>query len=332
MMETNISSIVESLRTIRSGVKPCSPPFWARTGHTQTILGHLLPSDKLKGIGTSLNVTLESENERIHTTYIKGTSSIAVYLFHGLGGTSEASYMHRTALQAMKLGHHVFINNHRGCGQGAGLASEPYHSGRADDLSRVIEFGRKMLPEHKHLAIGFSLSANALLLLSAQVRASVQPDVAIAVNGPINLDKTSIKLQQGLNKIYDKRFTHELEHYMKINRPSDVGDYSLVKNLRDFDELYTARLGGFRNRDDYYKTCSSKQYLSRINIPTVILTSEDDPFVSIEDYREAEYSPYCVLHIEKYGGHMGYLTQNGLGHKRWLDMALSSYMSIMSSL
>lgn len=322
-------TLINSLNDARKSIPPCLPPLWAQTGHLQTILGHLLPSKKITESGIHINVTLEKETERIHSTYLKGSSNTVVYLFHGLGGTSEASYMQRTAVAARLLGHHVFLNNHRGCGMGAGLATEPYHSGRADDLSRVIEYGRKLLPDHQHIAIGFSLSANALLLLAAKVRARVQPDFAIAVNGPINLDRASKNLQHGLNKIYDKRFTRELENYMKRNSPENLGDFSVVKDLRDFDERYTAPLGGFKDRADYYATCSAKQYLSQINIPTVIITSEDDPFVAIEDYLEASYSPMTVLHVEKHGGHMGYLTKNGLGHERWLDKALETYLKTL---
>jgi predicted alpha/beta-fold hydrolase len=326
-----MKDLIASLEEIKRSIPPCLPPVWARPGHSNTILGYILPSPKLSEVGIEINVTLEKETERIHSTYVEGSSSYVIYLFHGLGGSAESSYMLRTAKKLRSQGHHVFLNNHRGCGKGAGLATEPYHSGRADDLSKVIAYGRSMLPQHKHIAIGFSLSANALLLLAAKVRADVQPDVAIAVNAPINLERASIKLQKGLNRIYDKRFTLELEKYMKLNRPEDLGDYSLVKDLRDFDQRYTAPIGGFRDRDDYYKTCSAKQYLSKINIPTVIITSEDDPFVSVKDYQEAEYSPNVVLHIEKFGGHMGYLTRSGLGYKRWLDLALEKYVDIITT-
>lgn len=323
-------SQLEQLKETKKSIPPCTPPFWAKTGHLQTLLGHLLPSPKLTEQGKHLNVTLEKATERIHTTYLKGTTNTVVYLFHGLGGSSEASYMQRTALQARLLGHHVFLNNHRGCGNGVGLASEPYHSGRADDLSRVIQFGKEMLPDHKHIAIGFSLSANALLLLAAKFRGTVQPDFAIAVNAPIDLDHSSLNLQRGLNKIYDKRFVLELETYMKKNRPKDLGNFSLVKDLRDFDERYTAPLGGFKNRADYYETCSAKKFLAQINIPTIILTSEDDPFVGVKAYNEAKCSEMVFLHIEKYGGHMGYLTKNGIGYKRWLDTALGAYLEALS--
>lgn len=322
----DILSMLETLKNTRINIPPCIPPLWAGTGHLQTILGHLLPSPNLSGKGKELNITLDKDTERIHSTYFEGTSNLVVYLFHGLGGSADAKYMQRTALMLHHLGHHIFLNNHRGCGEGAGLATEPYHSGRSEDLSSVIAYGRKMLPGHKHLAIGFSLSANALLLLAAKIRSSVQPDFAITVNGPINLDRASIKLQNGLNRIYDKRFTMELENYMKKNRPGDIGDYSLVKDLRDFDERYTAPIGGFKNRAHYYETCSAKQYLAQINIPTVIITAEDDPFVSVVDYREAVFSPNCIVHIEKHGGHMGYLSKKGLGFYRWMDLAIEEYV------
>lgn len=322
--------MIETLQKTRSTIPPCRPPVWAPTGHLQTILGHLLASPKLNEKGEVLSVTLEKETERIHTTYFKGQTNLVVYLFHGLGGSSEASYMQRTALMIRKLGHHVFINNHRGCGEGVGLATEPYHSGRAEDLSKVIEFGKNKLPGHKHIAIGFSLSANALLLLAAGVRATVLPDMAIAVNGPIQLDRASVKLTQGLNRLYDKRFVIELKKYMRANRPEKNPSLKKVKDLREFDELFTAPIGGFRDRAHYYETCSAKQYLEQIKIPTVLLTAEDDPFVSSEDYKEARLSPSTILHLEKHGGHMGYLSRKKFGAERWLDGALEAYVKSAS--
>jgi predicted alpha/beta-fold hydrolase len=324
-------ALINDLKLTRDALPPCLPPIWAKTGHLQTIMGHLLPSPKVLEKGKVLNVTLERETERIHTTYIKGETNLVVYLFHGLGGSADATYMQRTALIARELGAHVFINNHRGCGQGAGLATEPYHSGRAEDLSKVIAFGRNMLPNHRHIAIGFSLSANALLLLAAKVRAEVLPDMAIAVNGPIHLDRASIKLTQGLNQIYDKRFVLELKHYIKRNRPQGVTTVGKIKDLREFDELYTAPIGGFKSRADYYATCSANQYLAQIAIPTVLLTAEDDPFVSPEDYKTSKLSENVILHIEKHGGHMGYLNRKGLGSERWLDLALRAYLKSASS-
>ncbi|HXH76612.1 MAG TPA: alpha/beta fold hydrolase [Bacteriovoracaceae bacterium] len=318
--------MIEDFKSARLRIPPCLPPIWASTGHLQTILGNLLGSPALNEKGIKLNVTLDKEEERIQTIYLKGENKTVVYLFHGLAGTADAAYMQRTAIECRKLGYHVFLNNHRGCGEGMGLAFEPYHSGRAEDLSSVIAYGRKMLPDHHHVAVGFSLSANALLLLAAGVRAEVLPDVAIAVNAPINLDEASINLTQGLNRIYNFRFMIELRRHVKRNHPETFHMVKNVWELRNFDEAYTAPIGGFKNRADYYKTCSAKQYLPGIKIPTVMLTAKDDPFVAYADYKDASISSCTLLHIEEHGGHMGYLTKEGKGYTRWLDLALREYL------
>jgi len=112
---TNNSSLVKGVfEQVRLNLPPCTPPWWARSGHLQTILGHLLPSPQIKEKGETFLIKLENENEVIHSTYLKGQSKTVVYLFHGLGGNAEASYMQRTAIIAKSMGHHVFINNHRG--------------------------------------------------------------------------------------------------------------------------------------------------------------------------------------------------------------------------
>lgn len=311
---------------IRSRIPPCVPPLWARTGHLQTILGHLLPSQTHLPLGKTYLIELEHPEEKLSATFYRGKENVLVYLFHGLAGDIEADYMRRTATVALDLGFSVLLTNHRGCGTGAGLAQESYHSGRAEDLASVIAFGRKLCPDAKHVAVGFSLSANALLLLAANVRGHTLPDIAIAVNGPINLARAAHFLSQGLNRIYDLRFVIELKKYLKMNRPRETLKLESVWNLREFDDKYTAPFGGFQNAKDYYARCSAKQYLKEIQIPTLLLTAADDPFVCIEDYDDAELSDQVFLHRELHGGHMGYLSRSEKGYVRWLDLALKTYL------
>jgi uncharacterized protein len=286
----------------------------------------LLPSKTWLPVGEAHLIELEHPGEKLFTTFYRGKENVLIYLFHGLAGDIEADYMRRTASVALDLGFSVLLTNHRGCGTGAGLAQESYHSGRAEDLASVIAFGRTLCPSAKHVAIGFSLSANALLLLAANVRGHTLPDVAIAVNGPINLARAAQFLSQGLNRVYDLRFVIELKKYLKKNRSEKNLELESVWNLREFDDKYTAPFGGFRDAQDYYARCSAQQYLKDIQIPTLLLTAADDPFVGIEDYDSAELSNHVFLHRESHGGHMGYLSRSGSGYVRWLDLALKAYL------
>lgn len=307
------------------------PPSWARGGHRQTLVGHFWPSPALPHQGERVEIPLAG-GDRAVARFFAGTSSSVIYLFHGLGGSSQSTYIQRIARLALARGHSVFMGNHRGCGDGVGLAREPYHSGRAEDLSALIAYGRSRYPERKHLAIGFSLSANALLLLVAKQRAEILPDAAIAVNAPINLALSARLLTQGLNRIYDFDFMREMRRGLKERSELD----RTLKNIRmplhmtltEFDDLYTAPYGGFKNRYDYYESCSAAPHLKDVSVPTVAITAENDPFVGAADYRAPHGSPHLHVHIENDGGHMGYFSDKAtpLGSRRWLDYAVATYM------
>jgi len=320
-------NILKVIKELNSSFPPLSPPFWAPEGHLQTILASLLPQNPLPPIDEVHLLPLENPEEQLHVSYIKGHTETCLYLFHGLGGSIESPYMKRFAHLAKKLGHHVYLANHRGCGEGKGLARSGYNSGRSEDLSRVIAFGRSRHHQHFHIACGVSLSANALLLLSAGVRATALPDLAIAVNAPINLELSGIKLKSGLNRIYDRHFLRSLKNYLLHNSDSEnLKDYFLLESLHDFDNHFTAPVAGYKDREEYYRTCSAKQFLNQIKVPTLLITSADDPFIDVSEYKSARFSSSTILRIEETGGHVGYLQGQGLGYRYWLDDLLTEVL------
>jgi predicted alpha/beta-fold hydrolase len=318
---------------------PCKPGKLTRGGHAQTILGHLLPSSFQTALGEGQRIEIPvSDGDRLIARHIAGSGNTVLYLFHGLGSSISAGYMRRTAALAKKLGCDIYLVNHRGCGEGQGLAGKPYHSGRADDLGAAIELGRKRHPEKRHVAVGFSLSANALLLLASGKHGKNLPDAAIAVNGPIDLARASLLLRKGLSRIYDYRFA--IECRVDVLRRQKLGllgeekyDFPLWMNLRDFDRIYTGPAAGFQTRENYYATCSAAPFLQHVQIPTVLLSAKDDPFIDYRDYQNAKLSSNVIFHLEDFGGHLGYLNAEPtpLGTRRWLDYALFEYLTALTN-
>lgn len=305
------------------------------SGHTQTIWGHVLPSSPFPVKGELKEFEL-ADGDRLRAHFFQGTSDVVTYVFHGLGGSAVRSYMKRTAAVCARAGHSVYLVNHRGCGEGKGLSRYPYHSGRGEDVSRVIELGRAAHPKARHLAIGFSLGGNALLCLLTGLRGSVLPDFAISVNAPIDLEAASRSISFGLNRVlYDCQFVLELRKHLVHSQASGLVDKKyqvpVTARLRDFDALYTAPAGGFESREHYYRTCSTAAHLGKISVPTVLLTADDDPIVPSSAYRGAQLSATTHLHVEKVGGHMGYLSRvrTPLGTYRWLDYALGEYVNAL---
>lgn len=317
-------------------LEPCYAPLWAPKGHGQTILSFCLPDSPVTLASVPETLTLP-DGDQLVLLYNAGASDYVVYLFHGLTGHASVSYMQRVATLCIQAGHSVYRVNHRDCGEGEGLARQPYHSGRGEDISEVIALGRRKHPDKQHIVIGFSLSGNALLTLLTGLRGTVLPDYAISVNAPIDLAASLVKLQTGFNKLYDIHFARGLRRVIDSKYQRGLLTHKLQKsclrNVNDIDIFYTAPAGGFLSANDYYQTCSTAQHLHKVNVPTVLLTSRDDPFVPHEMYLKATLSKDVHLHIEPVGGHMGYLSRRKtpLGNHRWLDYALSSYLKCFTS-
>ena len=301
----------------------CEPPFWARGPHLQTLAGKFLPTPALELPWQRIRLFL-ADGDTLTLRLLEGHSGVVVHLFHGLAGSVEGLYMQRAAARCQAQGHTVLAVNHRGAGEGEGLARGAYHSGSTADMAAALAFGRQRFPAHLQVAVGFSISANILLLLLGRDRALGVPDRAIAVNPPADLEACSVRLTQGLNRLYDQYFVHRLRREVAARNDGQV--LAATPTLRSFDAVYTAAMAGFASRDAYYAQCSCGPHLAGIAVPTVILSAQDDPFAPAADLLRHPASPSVQLHVEARGGHMGYVSGN-LPDRRWLDYALDHYLA-----
>lgn len=299
----------------------CAPPPWARGGHLQTLAAQFLPSPTPVLPWERVRLQLD-DGDALALRVLPGASEVVVYLFHGLGGSADGHYLRRASARLADLGHTVVAANHRGAGEGAGWARRPYHSGATRDLEAVLAYGRARFPDRLHLAVGFSISANILLLLLGRGGA-VLPDAAMAVNPPVDLEACSRRLVTGFNRVYDQYFVRLLRRDV-LARPGAQA-LPATPTLRAFDAVYTAPQAGFPSRDAYYAQCSCGPHLGGIAVPTVLLSSLDDPFAPGGDLRGFHPSPRVHVHLEATGGHMGYLSRNLAGY-RWLEYALVHYL------
>jgi hypothetical protein len=304
----------------------CVPPLWARGAHLQTIAANFLPAPPPLP-WERLRLDLE-DGDALALRMLRGTSGVAVHLFHGLGGSADGHYLLRAAARFRAAGHSVLAANHRGAGEGAGWARRSYHSGSVQDMAAVLKRGRALFPGQLQVAVGFSISANMLLLLLGRDRADL-PDRAIAVNPPVDLEACSLRLGQGFNRVYDRYFVRKLKREVQL-RPG-AEPLGPLASLRAFDASYTAAQAGFPTRDAYYAQCACGPHLGGIRVPTVILSSLDDPFAPAGDILKCALPPAVHLHVEPTGGHMGYLSRNLEGW-RWLDYALEHYLDALRAL
>ena len=256
------------------------------------------------------------------------TSKIAL-IVHGLEGHAKRPYMQGAARVLNQNGFDCASLNLRGCSGEDNKKIRSYHSGASEDLADVVNY---VLSKTKYTAIylcGFSLGGNIILKYLGENRDRPhQLKAAVAVSTPVDLYDSLGALQQRTNWVYRWSFLKDLKK--KYNAKLKVFPNELskenkrkIKSLLLFDELYTAPANGFDNALDYYKKSSSKQFLAKINIPTLIINALDDSFLNAKCYpkKEAEHNDKLFLEMPAFGGHVGFMTSKSVTYteKRTLD-------------
>lgn len=326
--------------SFQNNLEPFSPARWAPGGDLQTLAGYLLPSPKelpqtrLHQIPVSSSDTLvlcENQPQEKEITSV-------VLLLHGLGGHADSTYMLRVAAKFLHKKWITFRLNHRGAGQGRGLARQLYHAGRSEDLAPVLRLIAENYPEKPVIAIGFSLSGNMLLKLLGEQPGAAPQNLcgALVVSSPIKLAAGAAAISRRRNWLYDYRFIRLLKQTLR-ERETDFPDWPRLElprnlNLYGFDQLVTAPLGGFVSAEDYYQKCSAHQFLGNIRVPTVLLAAEDDPFVAREIFADLPDNPWLQLHLTRRGGHMGFISaaRTPFGDHRWMDYAIWHYAEALA--
>jgi predicted alpha/beta-fold hydrolase len=231
-------------------------------------------------------------------------SDRTVVLVHGMGGCHNSGYMIRMARKLYLRKMKVVRVNLRGAGSGEGLSKRPYHGGTSFDVLNVIHVLKKDAPESKIVLIGFSLGGNVILKLAGELGESARDIVRlfIAVCPPVDLLQTVRSIEEKRNRLYHNYYLKKIRR-----QASPWGDFKDIRCLSGFDDALTAPMWGFTSGADYYRSCSSFQFLPSIRQKAHILFAEDDPFVSGAALDEVPLPDAVRVWKVKQGGHMGFL-------------------------
>jgi len=78
---------------------------------------------------------------------------------------------------------------------------------------------------------------------------------------------------------------------------------------------------------EYYEDASSTSFLSRVAVPTIILTSQDDPVVPFSMFQKSSLSSYIDLVAPPHGGHLGFLSRVRTDPDRhWMDWRICDWI------
>ncbi|PRY88508.1 YheT family hydrolase [Mongoliibacter ruber] len=285
-------------------------PRWQFNGHLQTIIPSIFRT----------SLPLPFERERVNTPdgdfldldWLKNDASKLVIISHGLEGNTRRPYMIGMARHFFLNGFDVLSWNYRGCGEEMNQKPIFYHSGATYDLDTVVTHAE---PKYKEIyLIGFSLGGNLTLKYLGELR-NRTPKIkkGIGISVPLDLESSSIKISTGENIIYAKRFLRTLKQKVVLKAqkfPNDIplGILRNIKTLKDFDDHFTGPLHGFDDAHDYYEKNSSLKFLDKIEVPSLILNAQNDPFLSEKCFPVSLGRKLDLVWMEfpRTGGHVGF--------------------------
>ena len=318
---------------------PFVPVFGMRNSHVQTICGGLL-SARVQFHGTVQRKVQVPDGDLVilHDDQPDAWKhgDLAVILLHGLSGCHGSSYMMRIASKLNARNVRTFRMDHRGCGAGFGLANNPYHAGRVEDLQSAIDAVACLTPESPIALVGFSLSGNLVLRYLGDLSLHHSHNLlrAVAVSPPVDLEFSVRELWKSrIGLQYDWYFTRRL-----INQIAQSGQWRedlplarekrMPRRLYDFDDLFTAPASGFSSAEDYYQFASARDWLDNIRVPTTILASRDDPLVSVEPLLKRNDTLDVTLCLTEHGGHLGFFgRRNRDPDGRWMDWRIVEWLT-----
>lgn len=256
---------------------------------------------------------------------------------HGLEGSSSGHYMLGMAHQAWQRGWNAVLLNHRNCGGTEQLTPTLYHSGLTEDAVGVIrELAAQGLP---HFGVaGYSLGGNLALRLAGQIGADASlsdlPIRAVAAVSPtMDLQTCVDAIERRINTVYEWNFMRGLRSRLLRKAALWPGQFDLqplrrVRTIRQFDDAYTAPLGGFGDAKNYYFQASAMRLIDRVNIPTLIISAEDDPFVPGEQFRRPEVAnnPNIRVMLTRHGGHCGFVSADGYWAEETVVRFIAAFM------
>jgi len=319
---------------------PFKPAWWLKNPHLQTLYpNRVRKPPKIKDIKREKLIT--PDNDFLDIDWCGESEGSLVILMHGLTGSSQSVYIKGMQSILLKQGIRSVALNFRGCSGVPNDLARGYHSGDTGDIDFLYQTIRQREPDTPLAVIGFSLGGNVLLKWLGEQGDNIDIKAAIAISVPLVLAECANKLDSGFSKNYRTYLINELlqymsgksEHLQKIRADSEMekisqlGDLSKIKSFWQYDDQIVAKLHGFKDVHDYYQRSSSRQYLKHIQVPTLIIQANDDPFTTPKVIpKPEELPPQVKLEVTKGGGHVGFITgKNPFKPIYWLEKRTLEY-------
>ena len=309
----------------RSGAHQTPAAWWLPGAHLQTVWARIARSRHV--IAFAREVLKTDDDDDLVLDHAAGPAGAPrVLLLHGLEGSAYSLHTQGLAQLVARAGWRGTVLNFRSCARDPrnirrrlrNRRPRLYHAGEIEDFDFAVRTLVAREPATPLYAIGFSLGGNVLLKWLGERGATSAVRAAATISVPYDLAASARSLDRGVGRFYGARFMNRLRakaidvlnRFPRETAHLDAQRIRALRSLSEFDAQVTAPLHGFPSAEDYYARASALGYLSRVAVPTLCISSTDDPFFPADALAQAHAaaSPHVTFEITPWGGHTGFVT------------------------
>lgn len=234
------------------------------------------------------------------------SSSSAVVVLHGLGGSAASGYMALALSAAERFGLTCLLLNCRGADR---LGTDIYHSGLTEDIAEAL----KSPAFDKVSAIdlfGYSIGGHiALRYATREVDARVRR--VAAIGSPLDLRAAADDFDNAPFNVYRGHVLDALKEiytaaYQRRPRGIEPVVARKIQKIRDWDEQIVAPRFGFQSGPDYYEKESVSTRLSELKCDALYVGAVCDPMVQRKSVLPFVDAPRLKVVWDERAGHLGF--------------------------
>lgn len=255
-------------------------------------------------------------------------------IVHGLEGSADSNYVRGIAEKAFHRGFHVVRLNQRNCGGTEKLTPTLYNSGMSGDYRVVLEELANVDGFERIFFAGYSMGGNLVTKMAGEFGDDAPKELrgVCAVCPALNLSACADALERKDNYLYQRHFVKGLmaRYARKVkmfpDRYSSNG-FGPIRTVREFDDAITAPCFGYRDAEEYYEAAGAKKVIATVQVPTLMITAEDDPFVPYVSFLAArvEKNPSIQFVAPEHGGHCAFISNKSGPERFWAEQRIVEF-------
>ena len=266
----------------------------------------------------------------------------------GMTGDCTDPYIRNISTASLKKGYHVCVYQMRSLNENFGV-DESQKFTYKNDIDMTLDHIRhnKKYGNAKIYAIGYSFGANNLVYYLGDINSTFPKEnkkisAAISISNPYDMKLCERLCENNiispLVSMLERKNTRKIINSMKNCKNIKNYDFERLlscDDVKEFDEIFSAKFHGLQTADEYYRFISACERMKLVDVPVLCINSNDDPITPKQAiaYDEVKTNSNIFLIVTDRGSHMSFISNEKFTQfKQWHLKLMFQFFNAVNTL